>query len=79
MFTDRDGCTYQDLCAFDALPYKNKVVFTHISYPEIKSSYYIKGWEKEESVGICSEYIKPLSIKKHYDAFDYIDWFNKGK
>ena len=56
MFTDRDGCNYQDLYDFDALSYKNKVVFTHVSYPELKSAYYIKGWENEKSVGVCSDY-----------------------
>ncbi len=77
MFTDRDGCTYQNLCDFDALPYKNKVVFTHIPYPELKSAFYIQGWESEESVGLCFEYKSSFSIKKHYDDFDYIKWFNQ--
>lgn len=78
MFTDRDGCTYQNLCDFDALPYKNKLVFTHVPYPELKSAFYLKGWEKESSVGDCFEFKSPFSAKKHYDAFDYISWFNKG-
>lgn len=79
MFTDRDGCTYQNLCNFDALPYKNKVVFTHVPYPEFKSACYLKGWESETSVGMCYDYKSTFSIRKHYDEFDYIDWFNKGK
>lgn len=79
MFTDRDGCTYQNLCDFEALPYKNKVVFTHVPYPEFPSAYYLKGWESETSVGICSNYKSVFSIRKHYDDFNYIDWFNKGK
>jgi uncharacterized protein (DUF1919 family) len=56
MFTDRDGCSYQNLCDFEALPYKNKIVFTHIPYPEFQSAYYLKGWESEVSVGNCFEY-----------------------
>ena len=79
MFTDRDGCTYQNLCDFDALPYKNKLVFTHVPYPELKSAFYLKGWEKESSVGDCFEYKSPLSFKKYYDDFDYISWFNGSK
>ncbi len=79
MFTDRDGCSYQNLCDFEALPYKNKVVFTHVPYPELKSAYYLKGWETKESVGMCFDYKSFFSIRKHYDDFDYIDWFNKGK
>lgn len=76
MFTDRDGCTYQNLVEFDALPYKNKVVFTHVPYPEIKSAYYLKGFEKETSVGMCFKYKSLFSIKRYYDDFDYVSWFN---
>lgn len=79
LFTDRDGCTYQNLCDFDALPFKNKVAFTHVSYPELKSTYYLKGWEQEECVGMLFNYKNRLSIKKHYDDFDYITWLNQGK
>lgn len=75
--TDRDGCTYQNLRDFDALPYKNKVIFTHVPYPEFKSAYYLKGWETEECVGMCYNYKSQYSIKKHYDDFNYIAWFNQ--
>ncbi len=78
MFTDRDNCTYQNLCDFEALPYKNKVVFTHVPYPELKSAFYLKGWENEESVGNCFAFKSKLSGQKHYDAFDYVSWFNQG-
>ncbi|MBQ8261292.1 MAG: DUF1919 domain-containing protein [Lachnospiraceae bacterium] len=78
LFNDRDGCTYQNLVDFDALPYKNKVVFTHIPYPEFESAYYLKGFEKEESVGMCSNFKHKFSIKKYYDDFDYVKWFNSG-
>ena len=77
MFTDRDGCTYQDLCDFEALPYKNKVVFTHRLYPEFDSAYYIRGWEKQECVGMCANYVNKFSWKKYYDQFDYVSWFNQ--
>ena len=56
LFTDRDGCTYEDLVEFDLLPY-NKVVFTNKPYPELKSSFYIKGFENLDSVGHCFEYM----------------------
>ncbi len=79
LFTDRDGCSYQNLLDFDNLPYKNKIVFTHIPYPEFKSAYYIKGFENCESVGMCFKFKSNHSFKKYYDDFDYVDWFNKGK
>ncbi len=77
MFTDRDGCTYEDLKEFDSLPYDNKVVFTNKEYPDIKSCFYIKGFENEKCVGHCYEFISPLSNKRYLDQFDYVEWFNK--
>ena len=77
MFTDRDGCTEEHLIRFDNLPYKNKIVFTHKPYPEIKSAFHIKGFDTEESVGALFEYVG-WSGKKFYDDFDYVTWFNSG-
>lgn len=74
LFTDRDGCTKNDLEEFDKLHYKNKIVFTHIPYPDIKSAFYIKGFEEKESVGILSNYRNCL--KRYYDDFDYVNFFN---
>lgn len=75
MMTDRDGCTYQDLQAFEALPLKNKVVFTHRPYPELASSFYIKGFEEQGQVGDLYEFSGWYG-KKYYDQFDYVGWFN---
>ena len=77
MMTDK--CAKEDMEAFDLLPYENKVIFTHMPYNDIKSSFYIKGFEQEESVGILSNYISKKSIYKWYDQFDYVEWFNTGK
>lgn len=78
MLTERDGCTYQDLQAFDRLPFANKVVFTHKPYPEIASSFYIKGFEHRGEVGDLFEYEGFLG-KRYYDQFDYVAWFNQAK
>lgn len=51
IMSDRDGCRYEDLAEFDKLECKNKVVFVNKSYPEIKSSRYIKGYEDEQQIG----------------------------
>lgn len=78
IFTDRDGCTEEHLREFDNLPYKNKVVFTHKPYLDIKSAVYIKGFEKEETVGMCFAFKNKFTGKKYYDQFDYVSWFNNG-
>lgn len=76
LFSDRDGCTYDDLKAFDELLIKHKVVFTHKHYPEIKSSMYIRGFENEKSVGFCHEFIPHKPYMRYLDQFDYVRWFN---
>lgn len=76
MMTERDGCEYQDLIEFDALPFKNKVVFTHKHYPEIESAFYIHEPGNNAMVGDIFEYTS-LNGKRYYDQFDYVSWLNK--
>ena len=76
MFTDKDGCTEDDLKAFDSLPYEHKVVFTHIPHPEIKSAYYIKGFENETEVGILSDFKPGFFRRRYLDDFDYVSFLN---
>lgn len=79
MMTDRDECDEQIIQRFDALPYKNKIIFTHLPYPNIKSAIYIKGFENEKEVGHLYEYTSFFSIKKYYDNLNYVKWFNSGE
>ena len=75
---DGDNCSYESLKRFDELPYKNKVIFTHIPYPEIKSSYYIPGFENEKGVGVLLYFKKQFKIRRYLDDFDYITFLNGG-
>ena len=79
LFTDRDGCSVEDMKLFDSLPYKNKIVFVNKEYSEIKSAYYIKGFENEKSVGILTHFINKYSGRRYLDSFDFVKWFNNGK
>lgn len=79
MFTDRSGCTQKELEEFDRLPYEHKVVFTHLPHPEIRSAVYIKGYEDQEKVGVLTEFPnKHFPVKRAYDQFDFVRWFNDG-
>ena len=78
MFSDKDGCTYEDLVEFDSLPYKNKVAFTNKRYKELKSCFYIKGYEKEESAGELYKFTSKYLGRKGYDQFNFVKWLNKG-
>lgn len=77
LMTDRDGCTEEMLKEFDALPYKNKAVFTHVPMPHIQSAVYIPGFETEPAVGNCDAFVNGFSGKKYFDYFDYVKWFNE--
>lgn len=73
---DGDNCTYKTMQHFDKLPYKNKVIFTHIPYPEIKASYYIPGFENEEGVGVLLDFKKQFLVRRYLDDFDYVAFLN---
>lgn len=73
---DGDNCTYETLKKFDQLPYKHKVVFTHKPYPEFQSAYYIKGFEKNNGIGVLIDFKKQLFVRRYLDDFDYISFLN---
>ena len=77
IFSERDGCTYEDLKTFDDLPYNNKVVFTHKPYADIKSAYYIEGFEGSGELGNIMAWDKKIG-NKIYDRFDFVDWFKSN-
>lgn len=77
MGIDGDNCTYDSIKRFDNLPYKNKVIFTNKSYPEFKSSYYIKGFEDKKGVGVLLYFKeKQFRIRRYLDDFDYVKFLN---
>ena len=81
IMTEKDNCTYEDLLAFDQLPYKNKVVFTVRDYPEIKSAFHLKGCidPKTGQLGYAYDYPTRYSLRRYMEQFDLIKWFNSGK
>lgn len=75
--SERDGCTYETIKRFDRLPYENKVILTHIEYPEFPSAHCIKGFEGKEELGVITKF-KQQGLKRRYlDEFDYIGFLNK--
>ncbi len=74
--TDRDGMTEALKDRFGHLPYP-KVMFTHLPDEKHPSSFYLKGYERENSVGIITEPIGWRG-KRAIDQFDYITFFNSA-
>lgn len=76
LMTENMGCSYEDLLMFDELPFRNKVVFTHIPYPEIRNSFYVPGFEEEEYLGNIIG-LKPGFWKRRWvDVFDIVGFLN---
>lgn len=76
---DGDNCSYESLKQFDELPYENKVIFTSKLYPEIKSSYYIKGFEDKGGIGVLIYFKNQFLIRRYLDDFDYVSFLNRKK
>ncbi len=76
--TERDGCTYETIREFEELPYQNKVIFTHVEYPEFSSACHIRGFEEREELGTITNYKKQILKRRYLDDFDYVDFLNAG-
>ncbi len=76
--TEKDGCTYETLERFEELPYKNKVVFTHVDYPEFSSACYIRGFEEKEELGVLTFPKNQMLRRRWLDDFDYVSFLNHG-
>ena len=76
MGMDRNCCDYETLRRFDRLPWPNKLVFTHVPYPEFSSACYVKGFEDQPELGTLTNF-KPGFLRRRYlDAFDYVSFLN---
>ena len=75
---DGDGCTQESLLRFDRLPFEHKVIFTHVPRPDIKSSFYLRGFEKNPRGGVdVALYFKDGFLRRRYlDQFDYVSFLN---
>lgn len=72
----RDGCTHEELKAFDKLPFKHKIALVNKPYQDIKNQYVIEGYEKEKELGLITEYSN-LFGKRVYDEFDWVQFLNQ--
>lgn len=76
IMSEQNGCSREDMLAFDALPFKNKVVFTHKPYEDVKCAFYIPGFEDKGELGNALAFKNPFSAERWYDVFPFVDWFN---
>lgn len=76
ILVETDGCTHEDLRAFDALPYKHKVALTHKPYPDIRCSFCIKGYVDVGAVTDSYRFDKILPLRR-YDQFDWMKFLKQ--
>ncbi len=77
--SEKDGCTYEIIKKFDELPYENKVIFTHVEYPEFPSAYCIRGFEERAELGVITNVKQQILKRRYLDDFDYVEFLNSGK
>lgn len=78
IMTEKEGCTLSIAEEYDRLPYKHKVLFTHIPMPELKSAYCLHGFENERELGIVTDPKEGFWRRRYIDDFDYVRFFNTG-
>lgn len=75
---EKENCTYKTIQSFERLPYKNKVILTRMEYPEITSSYYIRGFEEKSELGTITNFEDKFLKRRYMDDFDYVSFLNHG-
>lgn len=80
IFTEQDDCTEEILRDFDNLPFENKVVFTYRRYNNLKSGVFVKKYaDSPDGVQMFLDFENRISIRRNYDCFDFVSWFNGEK
>lgn len=75
VFVEREGCTYEHLKLFNALPFPNKIALVHKNYPEINTAILVPGYEDEREVGIITGWANWFGRRK-YDIIDWVSILN---
>ena len=78
IMVQKDGCTEHDICSFDSLKFKPKVIFTVKEYPQYRSAYYIPKSEVDiQNVKNLCDYQSRFTGKRWLDEFDWISFLNE--
>lgn len=76
MLAQRDGCTDDDVRAFDALPYDHKVAFTSKPMHDVACSCFLPEFVEGGCVKVLTEYTSRFTGNRIIDAFDYVGFLN---
>lgn len=76
MFTDRNGCTDEQLERFDELPFQHKIVFTCKPHPNLKSCIWCQEYHELEEVPVLTTYRHWWGERLYDRYFDFVGWLN---
>lgn len=80
MLAMRDGCTCEDIRAFDSLPYERKVAFVDRPMPNVPCARYFSEFVDQDKGGVkvLTEYASRFSGRRIIDSFDYVGFLNRS-
>ena len=76
MLAQRDGCTEDDIRAFNELPFEHKVAFAAQPMKDCRSAIYFPGFADGDQVRVLSDYVSKFSGHRIIDEFDYVGFLN---
>ena len=77
IMTDKNNCSREHIQAFDALPYRHKILLSHLDLSrDYECVHYIKGFEDCDEVGTLTDFKPGLKKRRYIDSFDYVNFLN---
>lgn len=81
ILVDRDGCSVDDIRAFDRLPIECKAILTSQRHEGVSCEVANRRWassvQEQGVVDLCA-YRSPLSASRWIDDFDYVELLNRA-
>jgi len=78
IMADKFGCTQETIDRFEALPYKNKMLYSDVAFPGHPDVFVPSCYTKKNHKGVRGEisFFKGLSGLRYTDEFDWISFLN---
>ena len=78
IMSEREGCTPTVAERFDRLPYRNKVLLTHLPMPQVGCAHFLAGFENASELGTVTDMKPGPWLRRYIDDFDYVKFLNAG-
>ena len=78
IMSEREGCTPTVAERFDRLPYRNKVLLTHLPMPQVGCAHVLAGFENDSELGTVTDMKPGPRLRRYIDDYDYVRFLNAG-